>query len=523
MSWSLTYRPRLLSQLHLVSVRETLVHLVESGHFPQALLFAGPKGTGKTSAARILAAMLNDPANLAAVESLFLGKNSVKKPVLVDGDPDSLLTKQICLGQSFIVTEIDAASHGSVDDVRALKERASLPPQIGAMTVYILDEVHMMSTQAFNALLKLIEEPPAHSIFILATTELHKVPATIASRCTLVQFKKATKAEILEVFDRICQAEKLIAEPEGLELLADLAEGSFRDAVKWLELTVSDHKITLENVEKLVGINLKSSVEQLILTVIAKDAAKVVEFFESWRAKQVDQIALNRAVFSFLHEELLIGLGAHEIKTAAAKITPPVAQFLLQQLLEANLSQPSPIPHLALEIKLLDIIQKSKSKKSPPPADSGGSGSNPNQEKLVVAKAKDPKLVKLVTKTSEEVSSRGNAELTDPKLAQVLVDRWADFVKLVKAQNSTVATLLKSASLASSPQGSVIASLSYSFHRDQLKQVKFEGLFRSASAEITGQIIPIQFELSAKKPSSDQATEVIESSSLSSMATQALM
>lgn len=522
MSWSLTYRPRLLSQLHLISVRETLIHLVESGHFPQALLFAGPKGTGKTSAARIIGAILNDPANLASVEQLFLGKTSKKKPVLVEADAESLLTRQICSGQSFVVTEIDAASHGSVDDVRALKERASLPPQIGAMTVYILDEVHMMSSQAFNALLKLIEEPPAHSLFILATTEIHKVPATIASRCTLVQFKKATTSEILAVFDRICLAEKILAEPAALNLIADLAEGSFRDGVKWLELTVSDQKITLANVEKLVGINLKTEVAALISTVIAKDATGIVKCFEIWRSKQVDQIALNRSVFSFLHEQLLIGLAASSDPEAETpQITPLVAQFLLQQLLEANLNLPAPIPHLALELKLLEIIQKSKAKKTASPSETGGNQTPAKSTLAGSQSATEPK--KLVATQADPVIEQSNAQLVDPALAQILVSRWADFVTLIQTQNSTIATILKSASLTATPQGIVTASLHYSFHRDQLNQMKFESLFRAATAKIVGQIVPIKFELAEINPSVTQDSVLLEPSSLSSMATQALM
>src|SRR5579859_2130216 len=189
MSWYRQYRPITLAGLHLVSVRETLQQLLGSGQFPHALLFAGPKGTGKTSAARIVGAILNDPANAEFVQSVFFGGKKKSKAVVNFQEPNSSdpIVQQIQRGTSYVVIELDAASHRGIDDIRQLKERVHLPPAEGLIALYILDEAHMLTTEAFNALLKLLEEPPPHAVFILATTELHKIPETIISRCAVVQ------------------------------------------------------------------------------------------------------------------------------------------------------------------------------------------------------------------------------------------------------------------------------------------------------------------------------------------------
>jgi DNA polymerase-3 subunit gamma/tau len=225
MSWYRQYRPSTIAGLHAVAVKEQLEKLRQAKNFPHALLLTGPRGAGKTSTARILAAMLNEPTN------------ELGKP-LKDANPKDELVQRIAQGTSLVVHELDAASHRGIDDVRALKEQAYIPPQEGKVSVFILDEVHMLTTEAFNALLKLLEEPPQNVVFILATTEEQKVPATIVSRCTVVRFRKATPAEIGTALSDIVKDQKLDIDQEALQAIATAADGSFRDAVKTLE-TVS--------------------------------------------------------------------------------------------------------------------------------------------------------------------------------------------------------------------------------------------------------------------------------------------
>lgn len=277
MSWYRQYRPRTVAGLHLQSVRDRLLALMEQGQFPQVLLFAGPKGTGKTSAARIIAAMLNDPANEAVVDAVFFGQPTPKKTALQE-PTESELTDSIIRGAAFAVQELDAASNRGIDDVRALKERVYLPPQGVKVSVYILDEVHMLTTEAFNALLKLLEEPPAHAIFILATTELHKIPATVASRATLIPFTKASSEEITSAVQAILEQEKLTGEKEGVVRLAEFADGSFRDAVKLAEsLSQGGQELTLANVEQYLALSSAQQLQELISSVLDKDAPRLVQ------------------------------------------------------------------------------------------------------------------------------------------------------------------------------------------------------------------------------------------------------
>lgn len=529
-AWYLKYRPRQIAALHLASVRKTLEHLMVSGRFPQALLFAGPKGTGKTSAARIIGAVLNDPANTAAVTTLFLDPKQKNKTELKEPDDDSDQTIQISSGQSFVVTEIDAASHGLVDDVRLLKERAALPPQSGLMTVYILDEVHMMSMAAFNALLKLLEEPPAHAVFILATTELHKVPATIASRCTLVQFQKASVAEILEVYERIIKAEKLKAEPAALQLLAELADGSFRDAVKWLELSVTDGAVTETNVQSLMGGNLRGAVVGLISAVIAKDSAVVSQIFQTWRQVQADPTAVIRAVFGYLHESLMAGL-----KGETTAVPVAVAQFLLTQLLEAQLFLPSPIPHLALELKLLGLIAKSKAKNgggseggtkaTEPKASQPAAPQKTPPEKMIAQSEVAVAPVSTAESTSAEMTATSTL-VASPEAAAQLLEKWPDFVLLMAKHNTTIAALLQQTKPKLTPTGVSIA-VSYSFHRDQLKQAKFVAHYQKATQELVGQSVAIEVQLlenlNAPADTVGQSQGVSKPSALSALASEALL
>jgi len=241
MSWNRKYRPTKIEDLHLDSVRIQLQRMMDAGKIPQSLLFAGPKGTGKTSSSRIIGAIVNDPKNGNQVDLAYFGKSSKKNATkikddaqkLVEPDNDNDFARKIFEGTSFVVQEMDAASNRGIDDIRQLRSKAFLPPQAGKMSVFILDEAHMLTTEAFNALLKLLEEPPEHTIFILATTEeppehtifilatteIHKIPPTIVSRCQTVEFHKATKNELINTLKKILINEKIAFEDDALEMI----------------------------------------------------------------------------------------------------------------------------------------------------------------------------------------------------------------------------------------------------------------------------------------------------------------
>jgi DNA polymerase-3 subunit gamma/tau len=233
------YRPQtfhdIVGQDHVTG---TLVNAIQTGQVHHAMLFCGTRGTGKTSTARVLAKALN----------------CVKGPT-----PEPCNVCDACVsitdGTNLDVTEIDAASHGSVDDARDLREKASYAPAAARYKVYIIDEAHMVTTQGFNAMLKVLEEPPEHVRFIFCTTEPHKVIEAIRSRCQRHDFRRIRTAALVQDFARICQAEGVDIEPAALELVARAADGSHRDGLSRLDqvLTFAGPKVTLADVAQVLG------------------------------------------------------------------------------------------------------------------------------------------------------------------------------------------------------------------------------------------------------------------------------
>ena len=233
------YRPQtfhdIVGQDHVTG---TLVNAIQTGQVHHAMLFCGTRGTGKTSTARVLAKALN----------------CVKGPT-----PEPCNVCDACTsitdGTNLDVTEIDAASHGSVDDARDLREKASYAPAAARFKVYIIDEAHMVTTQGFNAMLKVLEEPPEHVRFIFCTTEPHKVIEAIRSRCQRHDFRRIRTAALVQDFARICEAEGVDIEPAALELVARAADGSHRDGLSRLDqvLTFAGPKVTLADVAQVLG------------------------------------------------------------------------------------------------------------------------------------------------------------------------------------------------------------------------------------------------------------------------------
>ena len=262
----LKYRPQKIAELDLVEIRTGLAKVLSSGRVPHALLFAGPRGTGKTSAARITAKAVNCQAQSAK-----------RKAQNYEPCNRCSLCKKITAGTALDLIEIDAASNRGIDDIRDLREKIKLAPLEAKYKVYIIDEAHMLTTEAFNALLKTLEEPPVHTIFILCTTKPEKLPETIISRCTRFNFRKGRPDEILRCLQKVVKGEKLKIEEGALLEITKHVDGSFRDAQKILEqLSLGGEKITLEMVRKELGRSKEHRPETLLAFLAEKNAKAAI-------------------------------------------------------------------------------------------------------------------------------------------------------------------------------------------------------------------------------------------------------
>ncbi len=292
------WRPQSLAEVvGQEQVTQTLRNALSSGRVSHAYLFCGPRGTGKTSTGRILA---------KAINCLTDGK----------GEPcnNCSMCQAITEGRALDVIEIDAASNTGVDDIRSLREKVSYAPNQARFKVYIIDEVHMLSNNASNALLKTLEEPPPHVIFILATTEAHKVLSTIRSRCQCFDFRRIAQADIVSKLSHICSAEGIRIEPEGLRLIAKSATGSLRDAENLLEQLTAYYgsEIELHQIRAILGITGDWRAKELTKHIINNDISAGIATINSVNSDGLDLKQFNRELVEYLRGLLLIKTGSDE-------------------------------------------------------------------------------------------------------------------------------------------------------------------------------------------------------------------
>lgn len=307
------YRPQKLEELDNTEVRERLIRVFSSSFTPHALLFTGPKGTGKTSAARIVAKVIN-------CEKKIKNKKQSRNRAIAQSNIEPCNKCETCIsiaeGRNLDVLEIDAASNRGIDEIRDLREKIKLAPVSASFKVYIIDEVHMLTAEAFNALLKTLEEPPPHAIFILATTEGEKLPATIVSRCITFNFKRAQISEIIHCLKRVAKGEKLTVSDEFLHQIAQSAEGSFRDGTKILEQAILEKATAPEKLTILLGRDSLTAVNFLRL-LSSKNVSESLDRINKMSAAGVNIRFLVEDILRLLHEMLLIKHNVGEGKSDA--------------------------------------------------------------------------------------------------------------------------------------------------------------------------------------------------------------
>ncbi len=307
------YRPKELSSLlgHQANV-DVLKNAAKLNKIGQAYLFYGPRGTGKTTTARLVAKLLNCEKRKADPEFRKVGEPCNQCSACLEVDNNNSLD----------VVEIDAASNRGIDEIRNLKEGARTAPARGGYKIYIIDEAHMLTGAAFNALLKTIEEPPAHAVFILATTEFEKVPATITSRTQRFLFKKISKINIIEKISRIAKEEKIKIDDSAIEVIAAAADGSLRDAESLLEQISSlSERITVDLAEEVVGRASAKKVQMLAELLLKGNASDSLRFIKDIEEEGLNLNQVVKDLIRYLEKSLAISLNTSLEENFSSELT----------------------------------------------------------------------------------------------------------------------------------------------------------------------------------------------------------
>jgi len=473
-----TWRPALwdevVGQDHIV---QTLKNAIATDHVGHAYLFAGPKGTGKTTSARLLAKGVNclDPslnhrpcnhcANCLAVNE----------------------------GRFLDLIEIDAASNTSVDDIRDLRDKINFAPSQGRFKVYIIDEVHMLSTSAFNALLKTLEEPPSHVIFILCTTEIHKIPATVLSRCQRHEFRRIPVPVIVDKLKELCKQEKIKIDDDALTLIARQATGAMRDAISLVDqLSSISKKITLEIAQDVLGTATNQSVIDLVEASLEGSSGKGLEIIHQALDGGADPRQYARQVVDYLRDLLVIKLEAGK----QLELTPEVravmeshaARFSVNRLLSMISAYTNAAtdlkanwhPGLGLEIAYAEALT---------PEVQTPAAVVPTAELIEPTPKSTP--VKSASKPVETAPKQSEPDrpptITGPLTLEVVQEHWEALKRAVKTRNSVTSALLNSSKLIDVDNNTVIINFSSELLRDKMADEQNTSMVTSAMSKYFGQ------------------------------------
>jgi DNA polymerase-3 subunit gamma/tau len=518
-----TWRPKnwdeVTGQDHVI---KTLRNAVQNGRVSHAYLFSGPRGTGKTTTARLLAKAVN-----------CTNEDLAKRPC-----NQCAFCKEVNDGEFLDLIEIDAASNTSVEDVRDLREKINYSPTQAKYKVYIIDEVHMLSTPAFNALLKTLEEPPEHALFILATTDVFKIPATVLSRCQRYEFRRISVQQMVDYLRPRIEKEKISIEDDALVFIARQSTGSMRDAISLLDqLASSGEKITLAFAQVVLGTATNQLVIDLIHALILRDHAKGLEIIQTAQDAGSDTRQFARQVVDYLRALMLAKAGGiertdvpPEIKaivkeqadqldnanllnfirlfTAAAGETPRGGTWQPGLQLELAVVQamefavlPGGADPRSIPITQSPFLQKNKLVTEPIPAPTKGSQVPATRTSQKVS---DP--IPTADQPSKELPSGG-------KQISVIIQRWKEIKEAVKVKRVPVSGLLNSSTpmikgnaLTLGFQGEVVRS-----KMDTPENIE---LTRQAIMDICGIDVTVRCIVNNRNGSSVPADEDIESDGL---------
>ncbi|MFN8498220.1 MAG: DNA polymerase III subunit gamma/tau [Anaerolineae bacterium] len=506
-----------VGQTHII---QTLRNALAAGRVAHAYLFAGPRGTGKTTIARILARAVNCTA-----------PSPDERPCGV-----CHACRSLAEGRSLDLIEIDAASHTSVDNVRDLIEKVQFAPTETRYKVYIIDEVHMLSTSAFNALLKTLEEPPPHALFFLATTESHKIPATILSRCQRFSFYRIPLGEMIEHLSHICAEEGFQVESAALEAIARYAQGGMRDAISLLDQMVAfgGETVTLAQVQAVLGTAADAAVEVLADHIAARDSSAALRVINQAIDGGVDPRQLTAQLLEYLRGLLLIQHGsaallnvtpeALERMDAQARRIPPAALVRAIRVFgDAAQAQRGGLqPQLPLELAVVEAIldlSHAPTATTPPPPSVRETPAAPPRPSVAVpaATSTPPALPVAVEKAAEptpeaaprevapdmaaDIEPMGQADITADDMGPYLAElhgQWEHIIAILHGQNRQLAALLKDCYPLDAAADSVTIGVYYPFHHKRLEEPKQRGLLEKTVSDALGRKVQLVCKLTPK-------------------------
>ena len=498
----LKYRPQTLDSLIGQDVvKKTLFGAYSSNKLAHAYLLVGPRGTGKTSTSRILAKMVNCERvpRVEQVPRVPQGENP-RDTRDTRQSRDTLIPCNQCAtclsitdGSNLDLIEIDAASNRGIEDIRALREKIKLAPSGGKKKVYIIDEVHMLTTEAFNALLKTLEEPPTHALFILATTDVQKVPQTILSRVQRLDFKLASHSELKQTLEEIIKEEKIDIDDEAIQILIKKAEGSFRDVVKLLDqITSLGKKITAQILLDNLSSSKFDDLIRLTQSLADRKASESLMEVQQRINKGLDVKELVVSLMDVLRNLMLIknGVGQHLVKPQFTeenyqKLVEVSEQFsssnliyaldVLQDALEKL--KIASIPSLPLEIAVVQICGMEESNKS---VEDG----RPKVEKKQIHPQSS------ITKDSPSIIHNPSSNPDSPDIL-LLKEKWTYVLETIRPYNFSLEALLRSISIKECNEGGVVMEVPYSFHQRILESPKNKDLLESILSDILGRQIKV--------------------------------